>query len=89
MSKLSSACAALSCHVRWHRADVVNTFFKTSIAVGLLIALILDNTLPGSKEDRGLTHWNMTGGYKSMTEKGHKAYDLPFGLSPKVRDCYC
>lgn len=64
---------------------MVNTFFKTSIAVGLLLAIILDNTLPGSKEDRGLTHWNLKGGYKGMTEKARRAYDLPFGLSPKVR----
>ena len=66
-------------------ADILNTLFKTPMAVALMIALLLDNTLPGTKEERGLHHWNLKGGYRAMSEKAHWSYDLPFGLSPKVR----
>jgi nucleobase transporter 1/2 len=38
-------------------ADVINTLGKTGMAVGALISLVLDNTIPGSDEERGLTAW--------------------------------
>lgn len=38
-------------------ADVLNTLGKTGMAVGAFIALILDNVIPGTAEERGLTHW--------------------------------
>ncbi len=38
--------------------DVVNTLGKTGMAIGALIALVLDNTIPGTREERGLTHWD-------------------------------
>jgi len=41
-------------------ADVVNTLGRTGMAVGAFIALALDNTIPGSDEERGLTAWSTT-----------------------------
>lgn len=38
-------------------ADVVNTLGRTGMAVGAVLALVLDNTIPGSDEERGLTAW--------------------------------
>jgi nucleobase transporter 1/2 len=38
-------------------ADVVNTLGRTGMAVGALCALTLDNTIPGTDEERGLTAW--------------------------------
>lgn len=38
-------------------ADVVNTIGKTGMAVGALFAMVLDNTIPGTDEERGLTAW--------------------------------
>jgi solute carrier family 23 (nucleobase transporter), member 1 len=38
-------------------ADVLNTLGKTGMAVGALIALLLDNTIEGTPEERGLTAW--------------------------------
>ena len=55
------------------------------MAVALLIALLMDNTMPGTWEERGLHHWNLLGGHRDMSEKAKLAYDLPFGLSEKVR----
>jgi len=38
-------------------ADVANTLGKTGMAVGAVIALVLDNTIPGTDEERGITAW--------------------------------
>jgi xanthine/uracil permease len=35
-------------------ADLVNTLGKSGMAVGALLAAILDNTIPGTPEERGL-----------------------------------
>jgi nucleobase transporter 1/2 len=43
-------------------ADVINTIFLTSMTVGLLFALILDNTIPGTDEERGITKWKTVRG---------------------------
>ena len=36
-------------------ANVVNTIGRTGMAVGAICALVLDNTIPGTDEERGLT----------------------------------
>ena len=38
-------------------ADVFNAIFSTGPAVALIITLILDNTVPGTREERGLHVW--------------------------------
>ncbi len=38
-------------------ADVVNTLGGTGMAVGAITSLILDNSIPGTAEERGLTAW--------------------------------
>lgn len=43
-------------------ATVVNTLGQTGMAVGATIALILDNTVPGTDEERGLLAWLQHGG---------------------------
>ncbi|MEM9071618.1 MAG: solute carrier family 23 protein [Myxococcota bacterium] len=37
--------------------DIANTLGKTGMAVGAVIALVLDNLVPGTDEERGLTNW--------------------------------
>lgn len=37
--------------------DVVNTIGTTGMAVGGFLAFVLDNTVPGTPEERGLTAW--------------------------------
>jgi nucleobase transporter 1/2 len=37
--------------------NVVNTLGKTGMAVGAFVALFLDNTIPGTDEERGLVAW--------------------------------
>jgi nucleobase transporter 1/2 len=38
-------------------ADIFNAIFSTGPAVALIITLILDNTIPGTREERGLHVW--------------------------------
>lgn len=38
-------------------ADVINTLGKTGMAVGALVALVLDNLVPGTPRERGLNAW--------------------------------
>jgi len=38
-------------------ANIINTLGSTGMAVGAFIALLLDNTIPGTDEERGLTAW--------------------------------
>ena len=38
-------------------ANIINTLGNTGMAVGAFIALLLDNTVPGTDEERGLTAW--------------------------------
>ncbi len=43
-------------NLKWF-ADIVNTLGSTGMAVGAFIALVLDNTIPGTDEERGLKAW--------------------------------
>ena len=38
-------------------AQIVNQIGTTGMAVGALVALVLDNTVPGTPQERGLTAW--------------------------------
>ena len=38
-------------------ADLINTLGRTGMAVGAVTALGLDNTIPGTDEERGLSAW--------------------------------
>jgi nucleobase transporter 1/2 len=38
--------------------NIVNTLGKTGMAVGAFLALFLDNTIPGTDEERGLVAWS-------------------------------
>jgi len=39
-------------------ADVINTLGSTGMAVGAVCALVLDNTIPGTPQERGITAWS-------------------------------
>lgn len=38
-------------------ANIVNTIGTTSMAVGAIIAMVLDNVIPGTEHERGLSAW--------------------------------
>ncbi len=41
--------------------DIITSIGLSGMSVGAIIALVLDNTIPGSDEERGLTAWKRTG----------------------------
>lgn len=55
------------------------------MAVGGCVAVILDNTIPGTPEERGLTVWRKMASDKDSPGIQNYApmsiYDLPFGLN--------
>lgn len=55
--------------------QIIYVLLQTNMAIGGVTAAILDNMLPGSKQDRGLLAWNKAGGEE---EKSSATYDLPY-----------
>ena len=54
------------------------------MAVGCIVALILDNTIPGTIEERGLKAWRQhlsDASNEQFQTASIKVYDLPFGLN--------
>ena len=50
-------------------ADLVNTLGRTGMAVGAMTALVLDNTIPGTDEERGLKAWQQQDRDQSTTTR--------------------
>lgn len=46
----------LGANLQW-LANIINTLGSTGMAVGAFFAMLLDNTVPGSDTERGLTQW--------------------------------
>ena len=64
--------------------QIFTVLMSTNMAVGGLVGLILDNTIPGTIEERGLKAWrhHLSGDSDDQFETASiKVYDLPFGLS--------
>ena len=64
--------------------QIFTVLLKTSMAVGCIVALILDNTIPGTIEERGLKAWrqHLSDEIDEQFQTASiKIYDLPFGLS--------
>lgn len=51
--------------------DVLNSIFQTAAAVSLMLTLLLDNTVPGSDQERGLHVWRCLVTAKDGTTTTH------------------
>ncbi|XP_005144406.1 solute carrier family 23 member 1-like [Melopsittacus undulatus] len=66
--------------------QVIQVLLTTGMFVGGLLGFILDNTIPGTQEERGLLAWKHSHkGEADISELISKVYDLPFGIGTK----YC
>ncbi|KAH7420422.1 hypothetical protein KP509_13G007000 [Ceratopteris richardii] len=58
---------------------ILNTLISMNMLIAFVVAFLLDNTVPGSKQERGVYVW-----FKGKSTKGErtvlKDYGLPFGL---------
>ncbi|KAG7248402.1 hypothetical protein CRUP_036677, partial [Coryphaenoides rupestris] len=70
--------------------QVVQVLLTTSMFIGGFFGFILDNTIPGSKVERGIVAWNRTHqGDSSATLDSGEVYDLPFGISSFLQAYSC
>ncbi|ETE68111.1 Solute carrier family 23 member 2 [Ophiophagus hannah] len=60
--------------------QVLNVLLTTAMFVGGCVAFILDNTIPGSPEERGIRKWKKGSGKGGKSLEGLESYDLPFGM---------
>lgn len=61
--------------------QILTVLLKTSMAVGGILSVILDNLVPGTAEERGLIKWQgIKPTRKTHTALDLKVYDLPFGI---------
>ncbi|KAJ1091481.1 hypothetical protein NDU88_004605 [Pleurodeles waltl] len=61
--------------------QVLNVLLTTAMFVGGCVAFILDNTIPGSPEERGIRKWKKGTAKGSKDTEGMESYDLPFGMN--------
>lgn len=61
--------------------QVLNVLLTTAMFVGGCVAFILDNTIPGTLEERGIRKWKKGIGKGSKSLDGMESYDLPFGMN--------
>ncbi|XP_006866196.1 PREDICTED: solute carrier family 23 member 1 isoform X2 [Chrysochloris asiatica] len=60
--------------------QILTVLLTTEMFVGGCLAFILDNTVPGSPEERGLIQWKAGAHANSETSINLKSYDFPFGM---------
>lgn len=65
--------------------QIIAVLLKTGMAVGGVVALFLDNTIPGTPEERGMLVWRKLARNTNVSSDDSIAsihvYDLPFCLN--------
>ncbi|XP_022237906.1 solute carrier family 23 member 2-like isoform X2 [Limulus polyphemus] len=64
--------------------QLITVLLNTGVFVGGLIAFVLDNSIPGTDEERGLIKWREQGLEHNISEGDESTpltYDLPFGMN--------
>ncbi|KAJ8395897.1 hypothetical protein AAFF_G00027800 [Aldrovandia affinis] len=60
--------------------QVLNVLLTTAMFVGGSVAFVLDNTIPGTPEERGIGKLKRGLGPAGAESEGLRSYDLPFGM---------
>ncbi|XP_077325608.1 solute carrier family 23 member 2 [Lithobates pipiens] len=61
--------------------QVLNVLLTTAMFVGGCTAFILDNTIPGTPEERGIKKWKRGLGKGGAAIEGMESYDFPIGMN--------
>ncbi|XP_062860868.1 xan_ur_permease domain-containing protein [Trichomycterus rosablanca] len=70
--------------------QVLQVLLTTSMFVGGFFGFILDNTIPGTKHERGITEWNKAHKDESdSTVESEDVYGLPCGITSCVSSYSC
>ncbi|ELW68800.1 Solute carrier family 23 member 2 [Tupaia chinensis] len=68
--------------------QVIQVLLTTGMFVGGFLGFLLDNTIPGSQEERGLLAWNQIQ-ESEETRKASEVYGLPWGIGTKFCTSSC
>jgi len=70
--------------------QLLTVLFSTGMFVGGVIGFILDNTIPGTDEERGIKKWReaLVGGDEDSLPSEQEVYDLPL-VSKYIRRLWC
>ncbi|XP_027523465.1 solute carrier family 23 member 1 isoform X2 [Corapipo altera] len=60
--------------------QILTVLLTTEMFVGGTIAFVLDNTIPGTQEERGLVQWKAGAHSDSTASASLRSYDFPFGM---------
>ncbi|NWI79127.1 S23A1 protein, partial [Dryoscopus gambensis] len=60
--------------------QILTVLLTTEMFVGGTIAFVLDNTIPGTQEERGLVQWKAGAHSDSASSASLRSYDFPFGM---------
>ncbi|NXE67979.1 S23A1 protein, partial [Calcarius ornatus] len=60
--------------------QILTVLLTTEMFVGGTIAFVLDNTIPGTQEERGLVQWKAGAHSDSSSSASLRSYDFPFGM---------
>lgn len=63
--------------------QIIKVLLSTHMFIGGFLGFFLDNTIPGTREERGLVAWeetNTTDGEEGAQSAANRCYDLPFGM---------
>ncbi|XP_046380010.2 solute carrier family 23 member 1-like [Haliotis rufescens] len=68
--------------------QVLTVLLRTSMFVGGMLAFFLDNTVPGTDEERGILQWRKQADPSSANGDHTSIYDIPI-ITPLLRKCRC
>ncbi|XP_044802828.1 solute carrier family 23 member 1 isoform X2 [Bubalus bubalis] len=69
--------------------QVIQVLLTTGMFVGGFLGFLLDNTIPGSLEERGLLAWNQVQEESEETTKALEVYGLPWGIGTRFCTSFC
>uniref|UniRef100_A0A8C7QNY9 Solute carrier family 23 member 1 n=1 Tax=Oncorhynchus mykiss TaxID=8022 RepID=A0A8C7QNY9_ONCMY len=61
--------------------QILTVLLTTEMFVGGFLAFALDNTIPGTRKERGLLDWKADEGSVGSSANIHTTYDFPIGMS--------
>ncbi|XP_072014364.1 solute carrier family 23 member 1-like [Amphiura filiformis] len=69
--------------------SILTIALANDVFVGGMIGFFLDNTIPGTLEERGILQWLEAADVNDTTLSSIKGYDLPFGMNYIRRSTLC
>ncbi|KAK1167286.1 solute carrier family 23 member 1-like [Acipenser oxyrinchus oxyrinchus] len=64
--------------------QVLRVLLTTSMFVGGFFGFVLDNTIPGSRKERGIVVWKEAHQQSGETLESEEVYSLPFGIGSRI-----